>query len=49
MNVAAQKMLVLGLIGCVVIGFSVFQQKNGHDGSGWGLVGFLFLLSSCSQ
>lgn len=48
MDVQVQKMLVLGIIGIAVGLIGVWQQKSNHDGSGWGIVAFCFLVSSCS-
>ena len=48
MDVQVQKMLVLGLIGCVVGFLGYLTEREGRDGSGWGLVAICFFLTSCN-
>jgi hypothetical protein len=49
MDVSSQRMLVLGVIGCVIAGISAWLHIRGKDGSGWALMAFCFLVTSCQQ
>lgn len=48
MDVAAQKMLILGCIGLGICGISAWMHIKGQDGSGWGIVALCMFLATCS-
>jgi hypothetical protein len=43
-----ERTLALGIIGVGIAAISAYLHVNDKDGSGWGLVAFCFLVSSCS-
>jgi hypothetical protein len=49
MDISVQKMIVLAVVGCMLAGISAWVHINDRDGSGWALLAFCFLVTSCQQ